>query len=451
MARREAPPLENRRPSSHSSQANGAIARWHGSSEPEGISSQAVGVVGTGDPAAAWVAARQCGVISHGQLLACGLTRDAIRHRRETSRLHSLYRAVYLLGHRGAPEGSSQWAAVLACGPRVVLSFHSAGWWWAICAELQGVVDVSGTVNHGKKPGIRFHQVGTFTPGDVRSRRGLPVTSPIRTLVDLAGVLNERALERAVDEAILRRLVRERDLVEALGPSRGRPGIRRLRAILGNGLEHGASRSGVERTFRRLIAAAELPAPDFNVRVERYELDALWREYGLAVEIDSYATHGGRVPFEADRVRDADLSGLKPLRFTDRRLKLHPEAVVATLARELASRGGVGGGRQAYRARSTRKVSRVARRPRRLATTSRAPRLRNRTLTEARPRELVRTCRPASRTTALFTARRRPRLTVVTRNETRTRRPARTRLGANDSRRPATAASGGGSFAGSSW
>ena len=103
------------------------------------------------------------------------------------------------------------------------------------------------------------------------------VPSPIRTLVDLAGVLNERALERAVDEAISHRLVRERDLVHALAPNRGRPGIRRLRAIVGDGLAHGVSRSGVERTFRRLIAAAELPMPDFNVRVGRYELDALWR------------------------------------------------------------------------------------------------------------------------------------------------------------------------------
>jgi len=282
-------------------------------------------------------------VISYGQLRACGLTPDAIRHRRKTSRLHPLYRAVFLLGHRGAPEGARQWAAVLACGPSAVLSFLSAGWWWSICAELPGVVDVSGTINHGMKPGIRFHEITAFAPGDLRTKRGLPVTSPIRTLIDLAAVLNARALERAVDEAILHRVVRERDLVEALEPNRGRSGIRRLRTILRDGLEHGASRSGVERTFRHLIAAAELPTPDFNVRVECYELDALWREYGLAVEIDTYGTHGGRVPFEADRVRDADLSDLKPLRFTGRRLERHPEAVVATLARELTSRGWRGG------------------------------------------------------------------------------------------------------------
>jgi len=298
--------------------------------------------VGLGDAAAAWVAARQCGVISYGQLRACGLTHDAIRHRRESSRLHSFYRAVYLLGHRGGPEGARQWAAVLACGADAALSFTSAGWWWAMCEEERGKVEVSSTANFGKQPGVRFHRVLPCEPDDLRSRRGLPVTSPIRTLVDLAGVLNERALERAVDEAISHRLVRERDLVHALAPNRGRPGIRRLRAIVGDGLAHGVSRSGVERTFRRLIAAAELPMPDFNVRVGRYELDALWHDYRLAVEIDTYGTHGGRVPFELDRVRDAALSGLQPLRFTDRRLYRHPEAVVATVARELAHRGWTG-------------------------------------------------------------------------------------------------------------
>ena len=73
-----------------------------------------------------------------------------------------------------------------------------------------------------------------------------------------------------------------------------------------------------------------------------YELDALWRDYRLAVEIDTYGTHGGRTSFESDRIRDASLSDLKPLRFTDRRLAHHPEAVVATVARELAHRGWTG-------------------------------------------------------------------------------------------------------------
>ena len=111
---------------------------------------------------------------------------------------------------------------------------------------------------------------------------------------------------------------------------------------MGDGFAHGASRSGVERAFRRLIRAAELPTPDFNVRLGPYELDALWREYRVAVEIDTYRFHGGRAPFESDRVRDAGLSDLKPLRFTARRLEGKPEAVVATVARELALGGWTG-------------------------------------------------------------------------------------------------------------
>ncbi len=204
------------------------------------------------------------------------------------------------------------------------------------------MVEVSSTENCGRKPGVRFHHTKALDSLDLRCKRGLPVTSPARTLIDLAAVMNERALERSVDEAILRRLIRERELVDALDRTPRRPGVGRLRRLLGDSLVHGAGRSDVERSFRRLVRAAELPTPDFNVRLGPYELDALWRDYRLAVEIDTYRFHGGRAPFESDRIRDANLSDLKPLRFTDRRLARHPEAVVATVARELAHRGWTG-------------------------------------------------------------------------------------------------------------
>jgi hypothetical protein len=135
-------------------------------------------------------------VISYRQLLACGLTADAVRHRRKTSRLHSLYRSVYLVGHRAAPEGGRQWACVLACGAHAALSLHSAGAWWSMSREKGDMVDVASTVNCGSKPGLRFHHTSEFGPRDLRSKRGLPVTSPARTLIDLAGALSERALER---------------------------------------------------------------------------------------------------------------------------------------------------------------------------------------------------------------------------------------------------------------
>ena len=185
-------------------------------------------------------------------------------------------------------------------------------------------------------PGVTIHRTRLLPRADRRTKDGLPLTAPARTLIDLASDMSERELERALDEALIRRLLNERTLRRALDRSQGRPGVGRLRALIGEGLSKGATRSESERLFRRLLRAAELPAPEFNVRVGPYLLDALWPEHRVAAELDGYRFHSGRVPFEADRVRDADLSGFKVLRFTWRRLTRQPEAVAATVARELA-------------------------------------------------------------------------------------------------------------------
>lgn len=187
-------------------------------------------------------------------------------------------------------------------------------------------------------PGVTIHRTRHLPPADRRTKRGLPLTAPARTLIDLASHVSERELERALDEALIRRLLNERALHDALQRSRGRAGAGHLRALIADGLDSGATRSECERLFRRILRAAELAAPEFNVTVGSYEVDALWREHRLVAELDSYRFHRARIPFETDRVRDADLTGFKVLRFTWRRLTRHPEAVAATVARELALR-----------------------------------------------------------------------------------------------------------------
>ena len=289
----------------------------------------------------AWVAERQAGTISAAQLQICGITRSGIRHRLAHGRLHLLYRAVFLVGHAAAPDAARQYGAILAYPPDVLLALASAGASWGMCDDdPSGTVHVTGLVNHGPTPGICFHRTRLLPRADRRSKNGLPLTSPARTLIDLAATMTERELERALDEALIRRLLRERDLRAALDRSRGRAGVGRLRALIGDGLDNGATRSEAERAFRRIVRAAELPSPQYNEPVGRYVIDALWREERLAVELDSYRFHGSRIPFEADRARDADLTGYTVRRFTWRRLSRNPEAVAATVARELALRSG---------------------------------------------------------------------------------------------------------------
>ncbi|MEK6271186.1 MAG: DUF559 domain-containing protein [Actinomycetota bacterium] len=96
-------------------------------------------------------------------------------------------------------------------------------------------------------------------------------------------------------------------------------------------------RSPAERRLLSLVRAAGLPAPELNVRLGRFEVDFLWREARLIVEVDGYAFHGGRAAFERDRRRDAELQaeGLRVMRVTWRQLVGEPDAVVARLTRAL--------------------------------------------------------------------------------------------------------------------
>ena len=98
------------------------------------------------------------------------------------------------------------------------------------------------------------------------------------------------------------------------------------------------TRSEAERELLTLVRAAGLPPPETNTKVAGLEVDALWREQRLAVEVDGYAFHGHRIAFERDRRRDATLAqqGISTLRLSWRQLTREREAVIAALARALA-------------------------------------------------------------------------------------------------------------------
>ena len=168
---------------------------------------------------------------------------------------------------------------------------------------------------------------------EVATKEGIAVTTPVRTLIDLADVLPVRAIARALDEASFLGL----DLT-GLAPRTGRRGAGRLRSVL---TEHDAgstwTRSRLEERMLELCRSAGLPRPLVNREVEGFEVDFHWLEYRLAVETDDWSSHGGRAAFERDRVRDAALveAGWRVVRITRARLARDPEGVAAQLARLL--------------------------------------------------------------------------------------------------------------------
>src|SRR4051812_36360331 len=285
------------------------------------------------DLAVARRAALQHGMVHRDQLAAAGLDRNAIDYRVRIGRLHLRHRGVYAVGHVPPSPHARAMAAVLACRPSACLSYHSGGALWAMGIRWGPIVDVTAPTKHRHK-GIRVHRSKLLTPPDVTVHFGIPVTTPARTLLDLAEVLDTPSLTRAVNEARLRHKSTLPELRELLARSPGRA-THRLRPFVER--ETGPTRSRLEDEFLAFVARYGLPAPEVNQIVAGFEVDMLWRDQRLIVELDGRDYHQHR--FEADRDRDATLlsAGFPVLRITPKRIRHEPDREAARLKTTLAA------------------------------------------------------------------------------------------------------------------
>jgi very-short-patch-repair endonuclease len=279
------------------------------------------------------LAARRHGVATTADLVAAGLGRGAIARRVADGRLRPLHRGVFLVGPLIGPR-TREMAATLACGETAVVSHHAAAAIWGFRPAWHGPIDVTTTRQLRPRQGIRVHRARRLDPRDKTERDGIPLTTPARTLLDLAAHLDHRALERAVEEAEIRHLTTRSELASLNARSSGRNGARALDGAIKSAHEPKLTRSEAERRFLDLIRAARLPPPETNVRIAGYEVDFVWRAQQLVVEVDGFTYHGTREAFERDRRKDADLqaAGMRTMRVTYRQIADEPEALVANLA-----------------------------------------------------------------------------------------------------------------------
>ena len=293
----------------------------------------------SGDRAIAQVAERQLGLVTRAQLMALGIRRGSVARRIEAGRLHTVHRGVYRVGYPSPLPFSRELAAVLGTGDGAVLSHGSAAYAWALAPEPKGCVEITIPPDRRRaRAGIRAHR-SMLPSSDITTCHDIPTTTPTRTLVDMAAAAAPPELERAVENALRRRLATRHALHAALACARRRPGTAALRALLERAEGPALTRSEAEARMLALVRAARLPPPEHNVRIEAMEVDLLWRDERLVVEIDGYAFHRGRAAFERDRARDAQLAaaGLRVMRVTWRQLVAEPEAIVARLAAALAT------------------------------------------------------------------------------------------------------------------
>jgi hypothetical protein len=276
------------------------------------------------DDAIGRVANRQGGVVSRAQLLARA-GRGAIDHRIREGRLRPVHRGVYAVGHDAIPIRGRLCAALLVAGDGAALSHRTAAYVLTLLPSMPPFVEVTTTRRRRRnRPGLAFHHA---TDLDTTRRHGLPLTTPVRTLRDLAATRPHNELERAASEALVLKLVTKHDLTAQRGP-----GAAVLARLVTTGI--GPTRSGLERAFLKAIVSAGLPEPIAGHRIGPYTVDFFWPSHALVLETDGDDYHGHVLAQRRDRRRDAELQllGCTVIRVPEDEL---PDAA-ATVARFLS-------------------------------------------------------------------------------------------------------------------
>jgi len=265
------------------------------------------------DRALARVAARQHGVVSAAQLAEAGIPDYTVSRRVRAGCLHRLHRGVYAVGHTKLSFEGRCMAAVLALGDQAVVSHQSAAALWGMLKPTDGAIHVTlpGDGGRRRRRGIWIHRSHSLIAGVTTRRRAIALTKPPRTLRDLHRSVPDETYRSAVRRALDLRLISSAQLRS----------------------EDELTRSELERLMLRLCRRHRLPQPEVNAHVGRYEVDFLWSQQRLIVEVDGFRHHGNRSAFEHDRARDAHLQslGFRVLRFTQRQLTDEHSAVVAAM------------------------------------------------------------------------------------------------------------------------
>ena len=272
------------------------------------------------------LAGRQHGVVSLAQLLALGLSADAVRQRVRAGRLHRVYRGVYAVGHAHLLPRARWKAATLSAGPGAALSHRSAAALHDLMPSPSGPVEVSVVTSAGRRRrDLVIHRVIGLEIVEVDH---IPTTTVRRTITDLAATLPRDRLERLLERAEQLKITNVRPIPNARGAAT-------LRSLLP---EQPGSRSELERRVLRLCAGHDIPTPQINVALHLPDhttiiVDFLWPDIRLVLEADGRAAHDTGRAFERDRRRDqlVALAGYIPLRTTWRQVRDRPGELVGLL------------------------------------------------------------------------------------------------------------------------
>lgn len=298
------------------------------------------------DERAARVAAAQHGVFTRAQVVRLGATRGVIHHRLRTGRWEWLARDVFRVAGAPASWRQNLMAACLAWGEGAVISHRAAAALWRLAGFEPGPVEL--TVPRSRRraePGV-IHRHPLFR-ADVTMVEGILVTTPARTLIDLASVVPREAVEEAMDDALRRGMVSIpllRRRLYAIG-RKGRPGVAMTRLLLDSrDPSQAVPESVFERRLLRILQRAGLPAPVLQHEVRSggrlvAVIDFAYPDARLAIEADGYRWHSGRIRWDHDRARRNRLTllGWRIIHITWTDLSRRPATMTRAVAQALAT------------------------------------------------------------------------------------------------------------------
>jgi very-short-patch-repair endonuclease len=282
-------------------------------------------------------------VVTRQELLRAGVSTAELEHRLAIGALSSVHRGVYRVGHRAPSLEARYLAAVKACGEGSLLAGRAAAHLFGLLRRSPSLPEVL-TPTQRRPRGVITHRArridlqarnGGSRLADATRWRAIPVTTVPRTLVDLAAMLDEEQLARAVHEADVRHHTRPEQIDAVLARRHNWPGARKLRRVIWG--EVPVTLSKLESRFIEQLIDAGVPLPETNRPAGKHRVDCRWPEHRLTVELDSYRYHGSRHAWEKDREREreARARGDEFRRYTWRDVEEKPEPMMADLRRLL--------------------------------------------------------------------------------------------------------------------
>jgi hypothetical protein len=286
------------------------------------------------------------GLLTNADLDLLGVSRQQRRTLVARGVLLPVHAGVYRHAAHPVSWQQSALAAVLAAGDGAVASHLTSAALWRLDGAVPAMVEVS--VPNERRPrgdGFVVHRSRDLLLADVERRRLIPVTTPARTLCDIASVVSEARLEAALDDAERRRLVWRPHLWWRVDELRrqGRRGVGKVEALLRRTEGREVGETWLETEGMRIIARAGLPTPRCQVKQLKHgggiaRVDLFWDDAKVAVELDGHGTHATRRQRQAsaERASRLKLAGWDVVAFTYEDVVERPDYVVEAIQAHLA-------------------------------------------------------------------------------------------------------------------